>query len=270
MIPKSVGDLLATLGPIVVINLPFRSDRRSEFAAQLHRFGLSFDHPQVRIFEAVRPDATDGFPSIGARGCFLSHLGILREAVATEQDRILICEDDLDFTPDCLSRLPGLIESLKADDWSIFYGGYDETPIGKATAPGLLQLTSDQGVMCTHFYAIRGRAITDLKNYLEAMLLRPSGDPQGGAHALRRSLVVVPKGPSSSHHARGRTTHRRSTFLTHRHTRIALVRSLANRAFVGKSLATYPRQVGETNDSPCSRPDAVFGVRRWRCHVRQP
>ena len=180
MIPRSVEDLLATLGPIVVINLPFRADRRSEFAAQLHRFGLSFDHPQVRIFDAVRPDAPDEFPSIGARGCFLSHLGILRAAVATGQDQILICEDDLDFTPNCLAQLPSLMASLKTDDWSIFYGGYGETPLGKTTAPDLLRLNSDQGVSCTHFYAIRGSAIADLKNYLEAMLERPSGDPQGG------------------------------------------------------------------------------------------
>jgi glycosyl transferase family 25 len=180
MIPRSVEDLLATLGPIVVINLPFRSDRRSEFAAQLEHLGLSFDQPQVRIFEAIRPDAPDGFPSIGARGCFFSHLGILREAVATGQDRILICEDDLDFTPNFLSQLPDLIASLKADNWSIFYGGYGETPLGTATAPDLLRLNSDHGVSCSHFYAIRGRAIADLKNYLEAMLLRPSGDPQGG------------------------------------------------------------------------------------------
>ncbi len=180
MIPRPVEDLLATLGPIVVINLPFRADRRSEFATQLHRIGLSFDHPQVKIFDAVRPDAPDGFPSVGARGCFFSHLGILREAVATGQDRILICEDDLDFTPNSLASFPDLMARLKTDDWSLFYGGYGETPLGKKTAPGILLLDSDQGVSCSHFYAVRGSAIADLKNYLEAMLLRPPGDPKGG------------------------------------------------------------------------------------------
>ena len=39
MIPRPVEDPLATFGPILVINLPFRADRRSEFAAQLHRLG---------------------------------------------------------------------------------------------------------------------------------------------------------------------------------------------------------------------------------------
>jgi hypothetical protein len=134
----------------------------------------------VRIFEAVRPEAADGFPSIGARGCFFSHLGILREAVATGQDQILICEDDLDFSPNCLAQLPSLVASLKTADWSIFYGGYGDPPLGTAIAPDLQRLNSYHGVSCSHFYAIRGRAIADLKDYLEAMLLRPSGDPQGG------------------------------------------------------------------------------------------
>jgi glycosyl transferase, family 25 len=197
--------MLAALGPIVVINLPFRADRLAEFATQLHRIGLSFDHRQVRIFDAVRPDAPDSFPSIGARGCFLSHLGILRQAVAAGQDRLLICEDDLDFTPDALSRLPDLIAHLTTTDWSIFYGGYGETPPGKAIAPGLVQPDPGQGVSCSHFYAIRGTAIPDLMHYLEAMLARPPGDPDGGpmhydgalgwfrnAHPQHLTLAAVP------------------------------------------------------------------------------
>ncbi len=198
-------DLLTTLGPLVVINLPYRADRRAEFAAQLHHVGLSFDHPRVKIFDAVRPDAPDGFPSIGARGCFLSHLGILRQAVAAGQDRILICEDDLDFTADALSRLPDLVARLRTEDWSLFYGGYGDTPGGKPIAAGMVRLDADVGVSCTHFYAIRGAAIADLVQYLDAMLARPPGDPEGGpmhydgalcwfrnAHPQHTTLAAVP------------------------------------------------------------------------------
>lgn len=197
--------LLATLGPMVVINLPSRADRRAEFSIELNRVGLSFDHPQVRIFDAIRPDAPDGFPSIGARGCFLSHLGILRQATASGQDKVLICEDDMDFTPDALSRLPGLLDRLQADDWSLFYGGFGEGPSGQPVAPGLVLLTPDQGVSCSHFYAIRGKAIPDLMRYLEAMLSRPAGAAEGGpmhydgalcwfraAHPQHVTLAAVP------------------------------------------------------------------------------
>ena len=134
----------------------------------------------MNIYAEVRPDTPEGFPSIGTRSCFFSHLGILREAVVIEEDRIMILDNDIDFTADSLSHLPGLMEGLKTNDWSLFYGGYGETPLGKAVAPGLLQLNSEHGVSCTHFYAIRGSAIADLKDYLEAMLLRPPGDPNGG------------------------------------------------------------------------------------------
>ena len=76
--------------------------------------------------------APEGFPSIDARGCFFRHLGILREAVVIEEDRIMILDNDIDFTADSLSHLPGLMEGLKTNDWSLFYGGYGEAPLGKA------------------------------------------------------------------------------------------------------------------------------------------
>ena len=49
-----------------------------------------------------------------------------------EEDRIMILDNDIDFTADSLSHLPGLMEGLKTNDWSLFYGGYGEAPLGKA------------------------------------------------------------------------------------------------------------------------------------------
>lgn len=167
---------LSATGPMVIVNLPSRADRRAEFAQQLARIGLGYDHPKVRLFQAVRPDDAGGFPSIGARGCFLSHLGIYAET----GDSVLICEDDLDFVPDFLARVPGVTEALAKQDWDFFYGGYGEPPEGDPVAPGLVRLPPDYGPSCTHFYAVRGRALEQLVPYLKAMMARPSGHDDGG------------------------------------------------------------------------------------------
>jgi hypothetical protein len=205
--PRSVvaKAFLDATGPLVLVNLPFRADRRLEFSRQLQGLGLTYDHPQVQVFAAIRPETAEGFPSIGARGCFLSHLGILRQAVADGWDRVLICEDDLDFTEDALARLPGVTTRLAGSDWAMFYGGYGDTVTGTKDAPGLVRLDPATGVSCTHFYAVRGPAIADLVGFLESMLAREPGHPDGGpmhydgalcrfrsAHPQHVTLAAVP------------------------------------------------------------------------------
>lgn len=173
-------DFLTVTGPATIINLPYRRDRREEFAAQLPGIGLSLDHPQVRLFAAIRPQEAAGFPTIGTRGCFLSHLAVLKEALATGQDSVLIWEDDLDFTPDMIRRLPLLVSQLHRLPWDLFYGGYHTLPAGEAVAPGLIRADPSEVIVCAHFYALRGAAIADLVQYLEAILTRPPRDPAGG------------------------------------------------------------------------------------------
>ena len=172
--------LIEALGPIHVINLPERRDRRREFARQLQRIGLGYDDPAVTLFAAVRPAERAGFESIGARGCFLSHLEILRAARDAGADRIAICEDDLDFSADFESRAPILFERLAGMGWDIFYGGFDARAHGMAPPPGLLWLDPGQRVVCTHFLALRRPAMEALVPYLEAMSRREPGDPAGG------------------------------------------------------------------------------------------
>src|SRR5690606_15681426 len=65
---------------VYVISLASRTDRRKQMAAMLARAGVEICAGVVEFFDAVRSDAADGFPSPGARGCFLSHLAVLRRA----------------------------------------------------------------------------------------------------------------------------------------------------------------------------------------------
>lgn len=172
--------MVELLGEVHVINLPERHDRRCEFARQLRRIGLGYDDAGVTLFAAVRPEALAGFSTLGARGCFLSHLDILRLARDAGVDRIAICEDDLDFSDDFEIRAPAVLDALGAAEWDIFYGGFDAAAHGVDARPGVLRLDPGQKVLCTHFLALRRPAIMALVPYLEAMTRRESGDPAGG------------------------------------------------------------------------------------------
>src|SRR4051794_24805493 len=75
-----------------IINLVDRADRRREMAQQLQRLGGM--PPNTSFFEAHRPASTGEFPSVGARGCFESHLAVLRAARSGAAETLLLLEDD--------------------------------------------------------------------------------------------------------------------------------------------------------------------------------
>ena len=166
---------LEEFSAINVINLATRADRRAEISLQLALVGLSFDSPNVELFEAVRPTAADGFDSIGARGCFMSHLGVLRRSEVL--DNVLILEDDLDFVPNIEQQLRAALASLPKN-WGIFYGGCltDLIPCG---AP-ITQVPPHTSLQTSHFVAFNGPVIGALVKYLEAILHRPPGHVDGG------------------------------------------------------------------------------------------
>lgn len=176
------GKMNGMFGDLVVINLPSRTDRRAEFGQQLGRIGLSYESAGVQLFPAVRPDDAGGFPTIGTRGCFLSHLSVLRGAVRRGADGILVCEDDLNFDTGLGGRIDYLSEQLHHASWDIFYGGYETEPAGQAVDPqgDLVVVTPEEPIICAHFIAFRHSAMVKLVPYLEAILSRPAGDPAGG------------------------------------------------------------------------------------------
>ncbi len=164
---------------IYVINLPERTDRRRELRRQFEQVGWDPDDPAICYFKATKTQEAGPFPSVGARGCFLSHLGVLRAAAQSGFSAIAIMEDDLNFVDDFTDRIDGVREALAAADWSVFYGGYDverapASDAAIAAAQPALELRT------THFICLRGSAIALARDYLAAMLTRPAGDPEGG------------------------------------------------------------------------------------------
>ena len=175
--------LFASFDRLYILNLPDRADRRTEMAGELALLGTGYDDPRVKLFPAVRPADAGGFPGIGAHGCFLSHLAMLREARDSGCHAILILEDDCDFTGGIDALLPPALDMLDVLGFDIFYGGYavpDGIGGAEPSATPLMLADCTSAVRVTHFIGFGRTAIEALIPYLEAMLARPPGSPEGG------------------------------------------------------------------------------------------
>lgn len=181
--PNAAGRaMLSVFDRIYVINLEHRTDRRDEMAAQLARLGLGFDHPQVVLFPATQCAAAGGFPSPGVRGCFMSHLRILRGAAQTGADRVLILEDDANFSRHAEARLPVMADALRNRPWEMLYGWHPDRHVAADSAGDidLVDLPGREVVRMTHFVGMTGATAARIVPYFEAMLARPLGHPEGG------------------------------------------------------------------------------------------
>jgi glycosyl transferase, family 25 len=166
---------------VYIINLASRADRRREVEDQLSRVGLSSGSPQVMFFNAVRVKDAAGFPTAGARGCFLSHLGVLEDATERRLKSVLILEDDVNFVDDFLARSEVLANSLNDVSVNVLYGGHRFVmPPPPDSGKGWVYVDPFALVGLSHFIGLRGDAIAKAAQYLREMLTRAPGDPAGG------------------------------------------------------------------------------------------
>lgn len=163
---------------IVVINLRERVDRRREMEAELRRAGIAAGDARLQFFAGIRPADAGLFPSIGARGCFDSHLGVISEALRDRLDSVLVLEDDLALHPAACLAQPALVGRLARGDWDFAYPGHT-LPLGNAGDPAHWQETR-RPLVCAHFYGLHRRVLADLHDYLEDCRRRPPGHPDGG------------------------------------------------------------------------------------------
>ena len=129
------------------------------------------------FYDAHRPSDAGDFPSIGARGCFESHLAVLRSARDGGARSLLLLEDDLDFAKDARQRLAGLIPELLRRQWDLFHGAHLLSANGRQD---LGSLSSDEPVVTASFVGFNGQVLGPLVEFLEAMLRRPAGSPDYG------------------------------------------------------------------------------------------
>lgn len=161
---------------IAIINLPSRTDRRREMRAELSRLGLALKAGHTEFFPAARPTEAGDWPSIGARGCFLSHYEILKEALARGQRSVLFIEDDCCFTPELINRQAEVAALLANDEWDIVHLGHVQSPEPSDS----LFVRWDDPVMTTHLYAVNHTILQRLVEFLELVMSRPNGHPNGG------------------------------------------------------------------------------------------
>lgn len=174
--------LLDQFDLVLVINLVRRADRRREMLAQLK----NVDHEvggHIQWFPAVEPAEPAGFRTIGARGCFLSHLGCIRQAIRQGAGSLLILEDDANFRRDYMALQGAVCSALETEDWGMFYGGGSVMGNGgtaQMVAPGVAVLVDGAAIQCAHCVAVHGDRLRELEVCLSGMLERPAGDARGG------------------------------------------------------------------------------------------
>lgn len=157
-----------------IVNLPHRADRRAQMRGELRRIGAA-DDARVAFFEACRFDERGTFESVGARGCYHSHLAILEDAAAKGHS-VLILEDDADFTP------PARDTMLPAG-WQIFYGGYH------AAQPDDLHNSDIAG---SHVMGFSADIVPVMVAYLRGLLELDDHPPVDGAYVwFRRAHPAV-------------------------------------------------------------------------------
>jgi len=178
-----VSELTRCFDRVFVVNLPSRRDRYEEMGEQLRRVGLGWDSPQVTHFPAFRPADDGGFRSVGAHGCYRSHLGVIEQAIAAGLDSILILEDDCNLSDEFSARMPAVNAALQASDWSLFYGGYHlhgAPPPRVERGHPITLVAPEQPIWLAHCFAVRGAALRAMPPHLRDLMSRPSGDPAGG------------------------------------------------------------------------------------------
>ena len=158
-----------------IINLPERTDRRREKERELARADIPAE--LAEFYPAIRPDSAGDFPSLGARGCFHSHLGVLRQARDRGWSNVLIMEDDLAIDPRLSTEAPRIVSELQTTDWDMAYLGHvlrdqpNESRIFRSfTGP----------IATAHFFAVHSRCLSKLVLFLETVLSRPAGHADGG------------------------------------------------------------------------------------------
>ena len=161
----------------VIINLPERLDRRSETIHEFKIVNWPIENDNIRFFPATRPTERAGFPSIGARGCFLSHLGAIKAAKSEKSSNILILEDDISFISDINNICTALIPLLNTTEWGFLYLGHEYHALHDSNQ--LLEKISIS-LPLTHFYAINGHIFERFIAFLEQLQEKAPGDTFGG------------------------------------------------------------------------------------------
>lgn len=181
----NLESLLKFVDKTFIINLVEREDRLKNSIKQLSFFGLQnyeifeaikpkFDEIDTRLYENYSKNLSYCYKKyvVGATGCKLSHLKIIKNAMEKNYDKIMILEDDFLFCENFNSQLFQFLKNLKDINWDMLYlGGNNRClPISSYCIPTKIKnLYKCNEVKCTHAYILDSKLfpkiVKDLETY---------------------------------------------------------------------------------------------------------
>ena len=107
----------------------------------------------------------------------MSHLSILKEALADGLETVLVLEDDAIFSRRMVRQQSKLIDTLQNNAWDLCFFGHSLKDELRGCPTGLVPHRAN--FMWAHCYAVHKPALAELVAYLELTMTLPPHDPRG-------------------------------------------------------------------------------------------
>lgn len=118
-----------TWDKIYIINLKRRPDRKKIMIDKLEKIGLR-NYEFINAVDGLKPKISKVFDELKAKnktrilnyghfGCILSHIKVIKKAIANNYNRVMILEDDIEFPDDFIDR----IFNIDVPEFDILYLG---------------------------------------------------------------------------------------------------------------------------------------------------
>lgn len=176
---------------IAIIHLPERTDRMESLKREFQSIGGDVEAHNVTIPHAPKPSGTGGFPSRGVHGNYLSHLDILRTAVADRIESVLILEDDAIFSRRMVRDQAKLELHLRRHPWDTCFLGHSVINGLPSTPSGFLRFSGP--FIWAHCYGVHRRCQAQLIEFLEQSMQREPGHAEGAKMYIDAALTFFRK-----------------------------------------------------------------------------
>lgn len=157
--------MLNIFDKIYLINLKRRPDRLKAFFKNNATFIKDTD---IEIFEAFDGNLIDNNNwqhEKGALGCWKSHIELLKKIEKSDNQRVLILEDDAIISNPLAMFNEAVISFVKNEDWDMFYFGFHNSKPPIIISDHIQKLTF---ALQTHAYAVNKNSIRIIIEYAES------------------------------------------------------------------------------------------------------
>jgi GR25 family glycosyltransferase involved in LPS biosynthesis len=130
---------------VYIINLDMFPERMERTVQELKKIGI------VDFKRIAGVIYGEGEPGVERRiGCAISHRNVILDAKERGLKKILVLEDDIEFSNNFVERIRLIEDFLKKDDWEMFYfGGFIQELFGAETE----NINKAKRIFATHCYA---------------------------------------------------------------------------------------------------------------------